>query len=119
MGTTLPKVLLPLAGLPLLEWVLRSASTLEATRTSAILGYSADNVMAVIGDRDVQVVAKAPLLGPIHALTALDELGGADDADTILVFPADVPMIRPDTLKALVAHRAVTSAADDCRGSSL
>ncbi len=111
MGTTLPKVLLPLAGLPLLEWVLRSASTLAATSTSAILGYSADNVMAVIGARDVQVVAKSPLLGPIHALTALAELGDASDADTILVFPADVPMIRPDTLQALVAHRAVANSA--------
>jgi bifunctional UDP-N-acetylglucosamine pyrophosphorylase / glucosamine-1-phosphate N-acetyltransferase len=110
MGTTLPKVLLPLAGLPLLEWVLRTASTLAPARTTAILGYSADNVQAVIGQRDVRVVTKAPLLGPVHALTALGELAESRDDETILVFPADVPMLRPDTLAALMDHRASTSA---------
>jgi bifunctional UDP-N-acetylglucosamine pyrophosphorylase/glucosamine-1-phosphate N-acetyltransferase len=62
----------------------------------------------VIGDRRVTVVVKEPLLGPVHALTALAE----SDADgTVIVFPGDVPMLRPATLQALIAHRAATPAA--------
>ena len=49
MGTTRPKVLLPLAGVPLLEWVLRSVAALQPGRTTVVLGYSAENVAAVSG----------------------------------------------------------------------
>ena len=112
MGTTRPKVLLPLAGVPLLEWVLRSVSALEPQRTTAVLGYSAENVTAVLGARNVRVLTKTPLLGPVHALTALqDDLEAAERDGTVLVFPADVPMLTPDTLKALLGHRTTSSAA--------
>jgi bifunctional UDP-N-acetylglucosamine pyrophosphorylase/glucosamine-1-phosphate N-acetyltransferase len=108
MGTRTPKVLLPLSGLPLLEWVLRVVGTVAADSVTAVLGYSAENVSGIIGDRKVRVVAKEPLLGPVHALTALAE----SDADgTVIVFPADVPMLRPATLQALITHRLETSAA--------
>lgn len=43
------------------------------------------------------------MLGPVHAMTALDELESEDG--TLLVFPADVPLLSPATLGALVAHR--------------
>ncbi len=102
MGTRTPKVLLPIAGLPLLEWVLRLAEAVQADSATAILGYSADNVSALIAGRRVRVMTKEPLLGPVHALTALDEL--QPDA-TVLVLPADVPLLRRETVDALVAHR--------------
>jgi bifunctional UDP-N-acetylglucosamine pyrophosphorylase/glucosamine-1-phosphate N-acetyltransferase len=112
MGTTRPKVLLPLAGLPLLEWVLRSVTTLDPGRTTVVLGYSAENIAAVLGTRTVRVLTKTPVLGPVHALTAvLDDLGTGEDDGAVLVFPADVPMLEPDTLKALVAHRTTSTAA--------
>ena len=65
MGTTTPKVLLPLAGLPMLEWVLRACSSLSPTKTTAVLGYSAENVSVVLGHRDVRVRVREPLLGPL------------------------------------------------------
>ena len=108
MGTRTPKVLLPLAGLPLLEWVLRAADRLEADSATAILGYSAENVAELIRHRNVHVLTKEPVLGPVHALTAL---ANPDPDATVLVFPADVPLLRSDTLEALVAHRRSTSSA--------
>jgi len=104
MGTTRPKVLLPLAGVPLLEWVLRTSSSLEAAQTTAILGYSAEEVAHVLNGHNAKVVVKEPPLGPIHAMTALDQAGWPEGG-TILVFPADVPMLSAATLRALVAHR--------------
>ena len=113
MGTRTPKVLLPLAGRPLLEWVFRSVASLAPDRTSAILGYSADSVTTLIGGRDVRVLTKAPLLGPVHALTALaeDPDFASQDEGTVLVFPADVPMLGAETLRALLAHRAQATSA--------
>ena len=113
MGTRTPKVLLPLAGRPLLEWVLHAVSSLSPDRTTAILGYSAETITAVIGARNVRVLTKAPLLGPVHALTALSDepAMAADEAGTVLVFPADVPMLSTQTLQALVAHRTRALAA--------
>jgi bifunctional UDP-N-acetylglucosamine pyrophosphorylase / glucosamine-1-phosphate N-acetyltransferase len=103
MGTTTPKVLLQMAGLPMLEWVLRCAKSLSPTSTTAILGHSAEEVSTLMTGPSVRVLTREPMLGPVHALTALD----AAVADgTVLVFPADVPMLRPATLRALVAHRA-------------
>lgn len=105
MGTTRPKVLLPLAGANLLEWVLRAVDALSPDRTTAILGYSAEDVGPLMTGRPgVRVVTKSPLLGPVHAMTALDEGDGSNDG-TLLVFPADVPMLAPATLRSLVAHR--------------
>lgn len=110
MGTARPKVLLPLAGVPMLAHVLRTASDLAADTTTAILGYSAEEVSSVIGDLPVRVITKEPLLGPVHALTAVTEGEGLDDG-TLLVLPADVPMIRTSTLQALLEHRRQSSAA--------
>ena len=110
MGTTVPKVLLPLAGLPLLEWVLRSASDLSPTAMTAVLGYSAESVTTLIGTREVRIRVREPFLGPMHALTALDE-ADLDGGGTLVVFPADVPMLRPETLRALVTQRQQSSAA--------
>ncbi|AMY06849.1 Bifunctional protein GlmU [Luteitalea pratensis] len=111
MGTTRPKVLLPLAGIPLLDWVFRSVAAVEPDLTTVVLGYSAENVATVLGTRDVRVLTKTPVLGPVHALTALLEDRASGEDGTVLVFPADVPMLGPETLKALVAHRTGTNAA--------
>lgn len=110
MGTTVPKVLLPLAGVPLLEWVLRAVESLSPSQTTAILGYSAEDVGHLIQGRNVRVVTKSPLLGPVHAMTALDQDESPENG-ILLVFPADVPMLGSATLKALVAHRAQASSA--------
>ena len=109
MGTDRPKVLLPMAGRPLLEWVLRTSAQLQPASTTVVLGYSAENVGSILSGRDIQVVTREPLLGPVHALTAVDTERGAANDGTIVVFPADVPMLRADTLRALVAHRATAT----------
>ena len=110
MGTSTSKVLLPLSGLPLFEWVLRLAGSVASDTVTAVLGYSAETVGAVIGAREVRVITKEPLLGPVHALTAL-ELDDLDAGAHVIVLPADVPMLRTATLEALIAHRQQASAA--------
>ncbi|BCS30808.1 bifunctional protein GlmU [Luteitalea sp. TBR-22] len=109
MGTRRPKVLLPVAGLSMIERVLRASDDLEAARRVTILGYSADIIASTLMARQLDVATLEPLLGPVHALTALDL---ADEPDrSVVVLPADVPLLRRETLRALLAHRVTSSAA--------
>ena len=110
MGTDRPKVLLPLAGRPLLEWVLHTAGQLSPAQTTVVLGHSADAVSTLVRDRDVRIVTREPLLGPVHALTAV-ESSLTDPDGVVVVFPADVPMLQPATLRALVDHRQTATSA--------
>lgn len=110
MGTAKPKVLLPVGGIPMLDRVLRTAAELRPTTTTAILGYSAEEVSTVMAGHPVRVITKEPLLGPVHALTAVTE-GESLDGGVLLVLPADVPMVQPATLRALLEHHSQTSAA--------
>jgi len=100
MGTDIPKVLLPAGGSPMMERVIRTAEAIQPDLIVAILGYSAELVAAVLRGRAVTVETRGPLLGPVHALTALEpHLAG--DVGPLLVFPADVPLLTPATLARL------------------
>jgi bifunctional UDP-N-acetylglucosamine pyrophosphorylase/glucosamine-1-phosphate N-acetyltransferase len=107
MGTDTPKVLLPAGGIPMLERVLRTAEAIQPARIVAVLGYSAELVGGILRARDVAVETRVPLLGPVHALTALDQ-HMVDDRDPVLVFPADVPLLSPATLDNLRTAHADT-----------
>lgn len=111
MGTDTPKVLLPLGGIPMLERVVRTAESVGPSRVVAVLGYSADVVGSVFRGRDVTVDTRVPLLGPVHALTALDQYLTSEDLGPVLVFPADVPLLSPETLRRLRDQHAVGGAA--------
>ncbi|HSI50108.1 MAG TPA: bifunctional UDP-N-acetylglucosamine diphosphorylase/glucosamine-1-phosphate N-acetyltransferase GlmU [Ideonella sp.] len=99
MRSALPKVLHKLAGLPLLQHVLRSSAELQAQRTVLVTGHGAEAVEATVGT-DVRCVRQMPQLGTGHAVQqavpALD-----DAASTTLILNGDVPLIRPATAKAL------------------
>ncbi len=102
MGTDTPKVLLPAGGIPMLERVVRTAEAINPAKIVAVLGYSAEIVAGVLRGRDVTVDTRVPLLGPVHALTALHQhLSDADPRCPWLIFPADVPLLSVETLRAL------------------
>jgi len=110
MRSDRPKVLLPIGGIPLLERVMRTAAATRPHRIVAILGHSAELVQSVLVGHDVDVETRAPLLGPVHALTALEDRLDSDTGP-ILVFPADVPLLSPETLVRLRETHAAGGAA--------
>ena len=104
MNSALPKVLQPLAGRPLLAHVLAAARALEPAAIRVVHGHGADAVRAAFPDSDLEWVLQAEQLGTGHAVgTALPGIP-ADHA--VLVLCADVPLIRPETLRALTAAAA-------------
>ena len=64
-----PKVLHRLAGLPLVEHVLRAAGTLTPTRTGVVIGHQADTLQgALAAHTSLHCALQAEQLGTGHAL---------------------------------------------------
>ena len=95
------KVLMPLAGRPLLAHVLSAARALSAEQIHVVYGHGGDQVLAAFeGQPDLRWVLQAERLGTGHAVAqALREV---PDHAAVLVLYGDVPLTQPATLRRLV-----------------
>jgi bifunctional UDP-N-acetylglucosamine pyrophosphorylase/glucosamine-1-phosphate N-acetyltransferase len=108
MKSDLPKVLHPLAGRPMLEYVLDAARALEPAALVVVVGEGAGQVQRALGD-DITYARQAEQLGTGHAVQqARDAVAGR--ADTVLVLYGDTPLIHPGTLRRMVAEHEATGA---------
>src|SRR6266704_465338 len=95
------KVLHRAGGRSLVEQVVRSCSPLKARETVVVVGHQAEQVAAVVEPLAAVAVLQQPQNGTGHAMqVARRPLGRAKSA---LVLPGDAPLVRPETLKALIA----------------
>lgn len=111
MNSELPKVLHPLASAPLVAHALAAARGLEPERTILVVGHGGDEVAAVARELEpeVRVVRQAEQLGTAHAvLQAVPEL--AEFSGDVVVLYADTPLVRPETLAAMMDARAAGAA---------
>ncbi len=107
-----PKVLHRIAGLPLIEHVLRLADSLDPASVTVIIGHRADDVRQALGKRPgLRFALQQPQLGTGHALLQAESaLRGA--TGTVVLLSGDVPLLRGDTLAALLrVHEARGAAA--------
>jgi bifunctional UDP-N-acetylglucosamine pyrophosphorylase/glucosamine-1-phosphate N-acetyltransferase len=107
MKSRLPKVLMPLAGATLVERVLRSAEALAPERRLLIVGHQADRVREALASHgDLEFVLQEPQNGTGHAVQQLLAPLAGFQGD-LLVLNGDVPLLRPQTLTALLErHRS-------------
>ena len=106
MKSDLPKVLQPLAGATLVERVLRSCEHLAPERRLLIVGHQAERVeQSLAGHAGAEFVLQQPQNGTGHAVQQLlGPLAGFEGE--LLVLNGDVPLLRPETLAALLdSHR--------------
>jgi bifunctional UDP-N-acetylglucosamine pyrophosphorylase/glucosamine-1-phosphate N-acetyltransferase len=108
MKSALPKVLHPLAGRPMLEYVLDAARALDPAALVLVVGEGADQVRRTLGD-GITYAVQAEQLGTGHAVQQARD-AGAGRADTVLVLYGDTPLIRPETLRRMVAEHEATGA---------
>ncbi|MBI4726449.1 NTP transferase domain-containing protein [candidate division TA06 bacterium] len=101
MKSGLAKVLHPLCGKPLVEHVVRSAQKAGVDQTIVVVGHQADKVKKALAGVSVQFVMQQPQKGTGHAvmqvLLIIEKFDGQ-----LLVLYGDVPLIKPETLKALL-----------------
>ena len=119
MRSSTPKVLHPLAGRPMLAHLVDALVSLPIERVVLVVGHRAEQVTATISDAlttatPVDFVEQRVQRGTgdatAVALGAFPEESGLDE-DDVLVLVGDIPLLRPDTVAALVAHHRETDAA--------
>jgi bifunctional UDP-N-acetylglucosamine pyrophosphorylase/glucosamine-1-phosphate N-acetyltransferase len=101
MNSALPKVLQPLAGQPLLGYVLDTARQLEPAAVHVVHGHGGDAVRAAFGDPDLRWALQAEQKGTGHAV--MQAMGGIPDNHLVLVLYGDVPLLSATTLHELIA----------------
>lgn len=102
MKSRKPKVLMPLAGRPLLAHVLDTARALSPDTIHVVYGHAGEQVhTAFAAAPDVEWVEQAERLGTGHAVA--QALAHIPDGARVLVLYGDVPLLRAETLAPLVA----------------
>jgi bifunctional UDP-N-acetylglucosamine pyrophosphorylase/glucosamine-1-phosphate N-acetyltransferase len=106
MKSSLPKVLHPLMGRPMLEYPLHALKALRPKRTVLVVGVNGRAVReAIRPPLPVEYATQGRQLGTAHAVRAGLEPLGALRAGTVLVTNGDTPLITAGTLrKFLSAH---------------
>jgi bifunctional UDP-N-acetylglucosamine pyrophosphorylase/glucosamine-1-phosphate N-acetyltransferase len=110
LKSSLAKVLHRAGGRTLVEQIVRACEPLKVRETVVVVGHQAEQVAAVIEPLGALTVLQQPQNGTGHAMqVAKRALGRAKFA---VVLPGDAPLVRTETLKALVAaHRTGNAAA--------
>src|SRR5262245_28151784 len=101
MSSSRPKVLHRVAGRPMIDYVLATASSLAPRSTTVVVGHQAETLREALATQPgLLVVVQEPQLGTAHALmTTADALGGAHG--TLVLLSGDVPLLSTNTLKTL------------------
>ncbi|MEZ5288602.1 MAG: bifunctional UDP-N-acetylglucosamine diphosphorylase/glucosamine-1-phosphate N-acetyltransferase GlmU [Vicinamibacterales bacterium] len=112
MRSATPKVLHRLCGLPMIDFTLRAAATLNPASVTAVVGHQAEAVRAHLDARGgVQTVLQEPQLGTGHALLQTEPVLAGRDGVVVLL-SGDVPLLTATTLRHLVdTHRNANAAA--------
>ena len=107
MKSQLPKVLHRIGGRTLLELVVRAAQQLSPEQIHVVIGHGGVMVQETLPDLGVTWVEQTEQLGTGHAVE--QAVPGIPDDSTVLVLYADGPLIRPDTLRSVIALVSHTS----------
>jgi len=110
LKSSLAKVLHRAGGRTLVEHVVRACAPLGAKQTVVVVGHQAEQVTPVVEPLGAETVLQQPQHGTGHAMQVTRRALGR--AKLAVVLPGDAPLVRTETLKALVsAHRAGNAAA--------
>ena len=110
LKSSLAKVLHRAGGRTLVEHMVRTCEALKARESVVVVGHQAEQVAALVEGLGAVTVLQQPQNGTGHAMqVAKRSLGRAKFA---VVLPGDAPLVRTETLKALIAaHRNGNAAA--------
>ena len=99
MNSQLPKVLQPLAGKPILQYVLDTTRSLQPNNISIVAGYKSEMLKELIKDKNISWRIQDTQLGTGHAvIQAIPDL----NSDKTLILYGDVPLIKKADLQSLI-----------------
>ncbi|HEY3344505.1 MAG TPA: bifunctional UDP-N-acetylglucosamine diphosphorylase/glucosamine-1-phosphate N-acetyltransferase GlmU [Anaerolineaceae bacterium] len=103
MHSTLPKVLHPIAGQPMIEYALQTAHSASSEIPVVVVSRSGDEIREAVGAR-ARFAVQDPQLGTGHAVQSARPLLDGK-TDLVLVTYADMPMMTGETLQRLLADK--------------
>jgi bifunctional UDP-N-acetylglucosamine pyrophosphorylase/glucosamine-1-phosphate N-acetyltransferase len=105
MRSKQPKVLHPVAGRPMIQYVLNLVKALEANRVLVVVGHHKEQVRKLlegeIQNRQIEVVVQDSLSGTGHAVMMTRPFL-ADYEGTVMILNGDHPLLRVETASALL-----------------
>ena len=109
MRSDLPKVLQPLAGRPLLQHVVDCSRALGADAVHVVYGHGGEQVRSAFAAQPLGWALQAEQHGTGHAV--MQAMPAIPDDHLVLVLYGDVPLVRAETLRDLVARAGERSLA--------
>ncbi len=112
MKTELPKVMHEICGQPMLSYVLGACRAAGIERFLVVVGFAKEAIISAYeGEPGVEFVEQIEQKGTGHAVSMCTPALQGFHGD-VVVIAGDMPMIRPETLKTLIAsHRAAGAGA--------
>ena len=105
------KLLHPVAGRPMIALALDTVQALSPSRVITVVGFQADRVREALNGYRSAFVLQKEQRGTGHAvLQAAREIGNSSRS-TLLIVNGDVPLLRPATLRGLLAGHRKSGAA--------
>ena len=105
MKSDLHKVLHPIAGRPMLMHLLASVDALAPAAKVVVVGARREQVEAAVAGTGAAVVTQEPQLGTGHAVMQAEAALAGFDGDVLLMF-GDVPLVKTETMRAMLAALA-------------
>jgi len=110
LKSSFAKVLHHAGGRPLVDHVVRACLPLHLKKIIAVVGHQAEQVSAAVESLGVSTVLQQPQNGTGHAMLVSKRAIG--NAKFVVVLPGDAPLIRTETLRALIhKHKSSNAAA--------
>ena len=109
MRSELPKALHPLAGRPVVRYVVDAAQSLEPRSLAVVVGPDTSSIQEALGDEFIYVTQGERLGTGLAVQQAGEAIAG--QAEQTLVLYGDTPLLRAATLRQMVDDHQATGAA--------
>ncbi|MCK5633538.1 MAG: bifunctional UDP-N-acetylglucosamine diphosphorylase/glucosamine-1-phosphate N-acetyltransferase GlmU [Anaerolineales bacterium] len=107
MKSRLPKVLHPLAGVPMVDWSIEACNQATRKKPYLVVGPESEEVQRQADEKCI-FIEQTERLGTGHAVMQVREsLEGK--TDLVLIAHADMPLLRSDTFERLITHQSGSS----------
>jgi bifunctional UDP-N-acetylglucosamine pyrophosphorylase / glucosamine-1-phosphate N-acetyltransferase len=105
MKSSLPKVLHPILGQPIINYVIEEIKKVSPEKTVLVVGYGSGDVKTALKSHQLSYVSQSRQYGTAHGvMSSRRELDGYDG--TVVILYGDSPLIRHETLSKFInAHK--------------
>ncbi|GAB3024869.1 bifunctional UDP-N-acetylglucosamine diphosphorylase/glucosamine-1-phosphate N-acetyltransferase GlmU [Bowmanella dokdonensis] len=100
MKSSLPKVLHPIAGKPMVQHIIDTVKSLGANSIHLVYGHGGEQLQKALPDNGLNWCLQAEQLGTGHAV--MQAAPALKDDEDVLILVGDAPLIKSDTLQQLL-----------------